>query len=99
MKHKTVVDKFSTRCCEKKVHINEDVLIVQTRVDGIVDNLSTLFFRVYIHLISPHVTRSVMAAKVAIGIPVKQRQIEQKFVLRCIGMSWMGFRLAQLPTP
>ena len=41
------MDKFCPHCCEKKVHINEDVLTVHTFVDGIVDNLSTLFFRVY----------------------------------------------------
>ena len=38
-------------------------------------------------------------SKLDIGIAVKGWQIEQNFVLPGIGKSWVGFRLAQLPTP
>ena len=34
-----------------------------------------------------------------IGIPAKQWQIEQNFVVRGIGKLWVGFRYVQIPTP
>ena len=36
--------------------------------------------------------------KFAIGIPAKRRQIEQNFVIRGTEKSWVGFRLAKMPT-
>ena len=38
-------------------------------------------------------------SKLDIGIAAKRQQIEQNFVLRGIGKSWVGFRLAQVATP
>ena len=37
--------------------------------------------------------------KLDTGISAKRQQIEQTFVLKGIGMLWLGFRLAELPTP
>ena len=38
-------------------------------------------------------------SKLDIGIAAKRWQIEQHFVLRGIGKSLVGFRMAQLPAP
>ena len=41
----------------------------------------------------------IAGSKLDIGIVAKRRRIEQNVVLRGIGKSYVGFRLAQLTTP
>ena len=48
--------------------------------------------------LTPQMGGRIGGSKLDIGIAAKRRQIEQNFVLRGIGKSWVGFRLAQLTT-
>ena len=56
-------------------------------------------FRPLRSTLTPQIGGRFGGSKLTIGIAAKRKQIEHNFVLRDIGKSWVGFQLAQLPTP